>query len=146
MGLHKGEVFHKWLQLATQHSAATTEGLLQHMRLGANGITLFQRESDGQYKQLLNSEVEWWTTDGDVDPEAGRHHYPLRIVASEVATQSMIIFPRDADLFYVSSHASGRQAIVVSVSNLVFTCQCWQRRLGCLGWHPQGAVSPLLLE
>lgn len=101
MGLHKGEAFHTWLQSAVQHTAATTDSLLKHMMLGGNNITFFQRESDGQYRQLDNSDVELWTTgDADVD----RHHYPLRLVASEVVTQSMIVFPRDADLFYVSRH------------------------------------------
>jgi hypothetical protein len=29
-----------------------------------------------------------------------RHHYPLRLVATELTTQSMVVFPRDADLLY----------------------------------------------
>jgi predicted acylesterase/phospholipase RssA len=113
MGLHKGAAFHTWLQGEIEESAKTTDSLLQHMRLGDNGITLFQRESDGQYRQLRNSEVELWTTG---NPDMDRHHYPLRLVASEVSTQSMIIFPRDADLFYVSRHGiAGERGMVAAL-------------------------------
>lgn len=38
-------------------------------------------------------------------------HYPLRLVTAELATQTLVVLPRDAYLFYTVSshlHASGR--------------------------------------
>jgi hypothetical protein len=32
-----------------------------------------------------------------------RDHYPLRLVATELTTQSMVVFPRDGDLLYAVS-------------------------------------------
>lgn len=98
MGLHKGDAFLKWLKKEMgEHEVTTTNQLLERMQLKKRGVETYRRDRAGDYQKMPVDGS--WTTG---KPDEDRHHYPLRLVASEVATQSMVLFPRDADLFYVS--------------------------------------------
>jgi hypothetical protein len=103
MGLHKGVKFHTWLsRVMRDEGVEKTSQLLDRMKLSANGITLYRAvEQDGSlvYQPIDMASLEPWI------PSPGRkedrEQIPLRIVASEVVTQTKAVFPRDADLYYV---------------------------------------------
>lgn len=107
MGIHKGGKFLTWLKgemekaRSDEDGVHTTRELLQRMRLSGD-IRLFKRDLRGtewSYQPVANQHIQPWVGN---DQPAARRHYPLRLVASEVTTQTMIVFPQDADLFYVS--------------------------------------------
>lgn len=84
-----------------------TSQLLDLMKLSANGITLYHTvEEDGSwtYQPLDMASLEPWIQ--APDRQEDREQLPLRIVASEVATQTKAVFPRDADLYYVRDWAA----------------------------------------
>jgi len=103
IGLHKGDEFISWLktQMAA-HDVTNTEQLLLKMQLANNDIRIFRPVATVS-PEGPTGEVQYQEVTAQVEgPQHDRLHYPLRLVASEVTTQSMIVFPRDADMFYVS--------------------------------------------
>lgn len=126
MGLHKGDEFRTWL--STSMGEITTSELLNRMKLSANGITLYRKvEEDGRWKyQLLDmASVEPWIPAGGKKED--RDQLPLRIVASEVTTQTKAVFPRDADLYYVSfvlQRSAAEAAVILLPGTWLAVARC----------------------
>lgn len=99
MGAHPAETFRKWMtDHFVRYGVKTQEDLAAKMKLQLDTNAIYRRKDDlGPYDVAAPFEHKC----GDRLPESElEQQQPLKLVTAELRTQSKIVWPEDAELFY----------------------------------------------
>lgn len=105
MGIHPGKAFTEWLTQQLEELDADTQAkLLAKMKIPA-GLHLHYRDSAGTISDVTDT-IRRHMECRDACSTVGcdLKSYPLKLVAAEVSSQTKVVFPQEAQLFYQVSH------------------------------------------